>query len=105
MRVQEIPVREFLHLLTAVTYVGNNIVVVHQDFADHPDLEEFTRVIVPRAEAYCANTLGLGKYAIVPAGYPKTNEQLRAQGFEILQVPMSEFFKADGGISCLSLIW
>ena len=103
--VHAIPVREFLHLLTVVTYVGNNVVVVHQDFAEHPNLKEFTRVLVPRDEAYCANTLGIGKYVIVPAGFPKTNERLRAEGFEVLPVPMSEFYKADGGVSCLSLIW
>ena len=105
VRVEAIPVREFLHLLTAVTYIGDNLVVVHQDFAEHPNLKEFARVIVPREEAYCANTLGIGKYVIVPAGFPKTLERLRAEGFEVLQVPMSEFYKADGGVSCLSLIW
>lgn len=103
--VRGIVVREFLHLLTAVTYIGHNTIVVHQDFAEHPNLKAFTRVIVPREEAYCANTLGIGKYVIVPAGFPKTNEKLRAEGFEVLPAPMSEFYKADGGVSCLSLIW
>lgn len=105
INVEAIPVREFLHLLTAVTYVGNNVLVVHEDFAEHPNLKKFARVIVPRAEAYCANTLGIGKYVIVPAGFAKTDEKLRAAGFEVLAVPMSEFYKADGGVSCLSLIW
>ncbi len=105
VHVEAIPVCDFLHLLTGVTYVGNNVVVVHQDFAEHPNLKEFTRVIVPRTEAYCANTLGIRNYVIVPAGFPKTVERLRAEGFEVLPVPMSEFYKADGGVSCLSLIW
>jgi len=99
------PVGAFLHLLTAVTYVGQGVVVAHEDFAGHPLLREFSKVIVPRAEAYAANTLGIGEYVIMPAGYPKTHEQLRAQGFQVLPVPMSEFYKADGGVSCLSLIW
>jgi dimethylargininase len=103
--VESIPVREFLHLLTVVTYVGQGIVVVYQDFADHPSFQEFAKVVVPREEEYAANTLGIGNCVIMPAGYPKTEAQLRAQGFEVLPVPMSEFYKADGGVSCLSLLW
>lgn len=104
-RVESASVGEFLHLLTAVTYVGRGIVVVHQDFAEHPILQSFEQVIVPRSEAYAANTLGIGKYVIMPAGFPKTAEQIRARDFEVMEVPMSEFRKADGGVSCLSLIW
>lgn len=105
MSVESVPVREYLHLLTVVTYVGNGTVVVLEDFAEHPALAGFKRVLVPREEAYAANTLGIGKYVIVPARFPKTTERLRAEGFEILPVPMSEFYKADGGVSCLSLVW
>jgi dimethylargininase len=105
MTVEAVPVREYLHLLTVVTYAGQGVVIVHEDFAEHPQLGEFRKVIVPREEAYVANTLGIGKYVIVPAGFPKTVERIRGEGFEMLQVPMSEFYKADGGVSCLSLIW
>ncbi len=103
--VQPVPVYHYLHLLTAVTYVGNGMVVVSEDFADHPALAGFKRVPVPRQEGYAANTLGIGKYVIVPAGFSRTTERLRAEGFEVLPVAMSEFFKADGGVSCLSLVW
>ncbi|TAH51440.1 MAG: hypothetical protein EYC68_11030 [Chloroflexota bacterium] len=103
--VEGVAVKGMLHLLTDATYVGNNVVVVWDAFADAPVFRDFDKVVVPNEEAYAANTLGIGKYVIVPAGYPKTNEQLRAKGFEVLQVPMSEFYKADGGVSCLSLIW
>ena len=30
---------------------------------------------------------------------------LRANGFTLLPVPVSEFAKADGGVTCLSLVW
>jgi dimethylargininase len=104
VRVQAVVVPDALHLLTVVTYVGRGIVVVHEDYTEHPLLHEFEKVCVPRAEAYAANTLGLGNYVIVPAGFAQTNAQLRAKGFRVLEVPMSEFYKADGGVSCLSLL-
>lgn len=105
VRVQALPVREFLHLLTVVTHIGSGVIAVHEDFAEHPSLAGFKKVIVPRAEAYAANTLGIRDYVIIPAGMPKTGSQLSAIGFQVLPVPMSEFYKADGGVSCLSLIW
>lgn len=105
LSVESTPVGAFLHLLTVVTYVGQGTVVVHEDFAEHPLLRGFAQVLVPRAEAYAANTLGINNYVIVPAGFPQTAAQIRANGFQVLQVPLSEFYKADGGASCLSLVW
>lgn len=105
LSVESTPVGAFLHLLTVVTYVGQGTVVVHEDFAEHPLLRGFAQVLVPRAEAYAANTLGINNYVIVPAGLPQTAAQIRANGFQVLQVPLSEFYKADGGASCLSLVW
>lgn len=105
IRVGSEPIRDYLHLLTVMTYAGQGILVVHEDCADNPKLKEFKKVIVPREEAYAANSLAIGEHVIVPAGFPKTEEQLRAFGFKVLAVPMSEFFKADGGVSCLSLVW
>ncbi len=103
--VASTPVGKFLHLLTAVTYIGQGIVAAHQDMADQEWLRGFEKVIVPRAEAYCANVLGIGEYVIVPSGFPVTTAQIRAKGFQVLPTPLSEFYKADGGASCLSLLW
>ena len=105
LRVDSIVVRDYLHLLTVVTYVGNGVLVVYEDFADHPSLAGYDKVRVPREEAYAANTLGIGAYVIMPAGFPRTAERLRERGFEVLSVPMSEFYKADGGVSCLALVY
>lgn len=105
LEVEAVPVGEYLHLLTVVTYIGSNTIVVLEDFASNPHLSGFDKVIVPPEEAYAANTLGVGKYVILPECFPKTMQHLRDCGFEPLPVPMSEFYKADGGVSCLSLIW
>jgi N-dimethylarginine dimethylaminohydrolase len=41
----------------------------------------------------------------VPAGYSRVAAALQARGFNVLPVPVSEFAKADGGVTCLSLVW
>lgn len=103
--VQGVVVQGMLHLLTDATYVGNNVLVVWEPYANEQAFRDFEKVIVPNEEAYAANTLGIGKYVIMPAGFPKTQASLQSKGFEVLPVPMSEYYKADGGVSCLSLIW
>jgi dimethylargininase len=40
----------------------------------------------------------------MPAGFPKIREQIRTHGLKIIELEMSEFEKADGGVTCLSLI-
>ena len=55
-------------------------------------------------DSYAANCLALGNRVIMPAGFQKVNEKIRQYGFETIELEMSEFEKADGGITCLSLI-
>ena len=97
-------IRGYLHLLTAVTYIGEGCALVVEDFADHPAIAHLERIRVPLEEAYAANALAIGRHVIMPAGHPRTAEALRSRGFEPLEVPLSEFAKADGGVTCLSLI-
>lgn len=104
-RVERVPLSGYLHLLTVVTALGDDRVVVHPDFAEYSALRGLRRLIIPREEAYAANVLGLGAAVIVPAGFPRTAALLRAEGFDVLSVPLTEFAKADGGASCLSLVW
>ena len=41
----------------------------------------------------------------MPAGFPRTAELIRVRGFEVMPVELGEFAKADGGVTCLSLIY
>ena len=41
---------------------------------------------------------------IMPAGFPMIRKKISQHGFETIELEMSEFEKADGGITCLSII-
>ena len=99
------PCGDFLHLLSAVTHIGQDTLLMVEGFTLPPALDRLTVVTVPREEAYACNVLAAGDRIIVPAGYPRAAALLRAAGFEPLPVPMTEFAKADGGVTCLSLVW
>jgi dimethylargininase len=103
--VSPIPVPDYLHLLSAVTYVGRNTLLAVDAYARHPALAGMDVIVVPCEEAYAVNTLALGQCMVVPEGYPHVAQALSNRGFTVLPVPTTEFAKADGGVTCLSLVW
>jgi dimethylargininase len=40
---------------------------------------------------------------ILAAGYPRFESAVRAFGYPVMALDMSEFRKMDGGLSCMSL--
>ncbi len=103
--VTGVPVTKYLHLLTGTTYLGRGYFLVLEDFLDDPFMRGKECISVPLDHAHAANALGIGKYVILPAGHPKVAAEIRGRGFDVLEVPLGEFAKADGGATCLSLVW
>lgn len=95
----------YLHLLSGVTHLGDGLLLAAEGFELAPRLRKYRVLRTPKDEAYACNVLAVGEQVIVPAGFPKTAAMLRSQGFELLSVPISEFAKADGGVTCLALVW
>ena len=103
-KIIPVPVTQGLHLKTAVSYLGKNIIVVDSAKIDIAAFSSFEIIETDSREGYAANCLAVGDSVILPSGYPNLSKNLRDRGFEVFQVNMSEFEKADGGVSCLSLI-
>jgi dimethylargininase len=103
--VYSVPVADYLHLLSAATYVGRDALIAVEAYAGHPHFAGLDAIVAPPEEAYAVNVLGLGESVIAPAGYPRVAAALRDRGFTVLPVPVSEFAKADGGVTCLALVW
>ncbi len=98
-----IPVHNFLHLKTGVTWIGNKTLVADSRFALYPDFQDYNIIQVGEGEKGAANCINLGGKIIMPAGFSKTERLLRKTGFEVIAVDISEFAKIDGGLTCLSL--
>ena len=100
-----VPVSDYLHLLSAATTIGRDTLLAVEAYAGHPHFAGLDVIIAPPEEVYAVNALGLGESVIVPAGYPRVAAALQGRGFTVLPVPVSEFAKADGGVTCLALAW
>jgi dimethylargininase len=101
--VEALPVSEGLHLMTGCSYVGRGVLLATGTYADVPAFAGLELVRVPPEEAYAANALAVGDTVVLPAGHPRTATRLHALGFDVLTVSLSEFAKADGGVTCLAL--
>lgn len=55
------------------------------------------------ALAFTANSVVVDRTIVMPACSPRVEEQLRAWGFEVVVVDVSEFIKAGGAVRCLTL--
>jgi len=111
--VEALPVPHGLHLLSGVNYLGpapsapdgRGVLVTWPAYAGLPQFAGLDIVVVPEHEAPAANCLAIGESVIVPAGYPQTGAALWHRGFRVLSVAVDEFAKADGGVTCLSIVW
>ena len=111
--VEALPVPHGLHLLSGVNTLGRApstpngqaVLVSWAAYASLPQFAGLDVIVVPEDEAPAANCLAIGELVIVPAGYPRTAAEIRQRGFQVLIVPVDEFAKADGGVTCLSIVW
>ncbi|MFS0646335.1 dimethylarginine dimethylaminohydrolase family protein [Siminovitchia sp. 179-K 8D1 HS] len=98
-----VPLKEFFHLKTGITYLGDNLVVAAGEFIDHPAFAPYQKIIVPPEEEYSANCILVNDYVLIPKGFETTKRNIQAAGYKTIELEMSEFQKQDGGLSCLSL--
>lgn len=98
-----VELKEFFHLKTGITYLGEGTIVVAGEFVDHPDFNSYKKIVVPPEEEYAANYIRVNDYVIVPSGFQQTKQQIEEAGYKTLEVDTTEFRKLDGGLSCLSL--
>jgi len=103
--VLAVPVRQCLHLKTACTALPDGSLLLNPRGVDVPSLPRFEKVPVPEDEPWAANTLTVGTTVCLAAEHRQTAEWIRQRGFHVRTVHLSEFMKAEGGVTCLSLLF
>jgi dimethylargininase len=102
--VRPVPVRRCLHLKSACTALPDGRLLVNPAWLEVRALEGFALVRVPNAEPDAANALVVGAHVCLPASHPRTAELVRGLGFDVQTIDLSEFAKAEGCVTCLSLL-
>lgn len=102
--VAAVSVRGALHLKTACTALPDGRLLVNPAWLDLAPLSEYQHIKIPRGEPFAANVLPVGNRVLCAAEHPQTIALLAAEGYDILPVEISEFAKAEGGVTCLSIL-
>ena len=78
--------------------------MINPDWVDRDHFDEFELVEVDPSEPAAANVLHVGERVICAEEYPKTRQRLAGRGLMTQPVPAGELAKAEGGVTCCSVI-
>jgi dimethylargininase len=105
IEVIPVTVDGILHLKSACTYLGNDTIAWLPGHLDELPFSRYKVIQVPTAESHAGNCLAVNGRVMVPAGAPKTREEIEAAGFDTLEIDISESRKAGGGLTCSSIVF
>ncbi|AKK11251.1 dimethylargininase [Corynebacterium uterequi] len=96
-----VPLTKVLHLKTAVTALPDGTVIGYEPLVDDVSVwEKF--LAVPEESGAHVVLLG-GNRLLMAADAPRTAALFRQQGYDVVEVDISEFEKLEGCVTCLSV--
>lgn len=103
--VSGVPVTGCLHLKSAVTQASDDTLVINPAWVDKSHFPGWKFIEVDPEEPSAANIVLVPGGAIFPAHFPKTQKKLEDAGIKLTIVPATEVAKAEGAVTCCSLIF
>ncbi len=104
-RVQPVTVEGCLHLKSAASWLGDDTVLIHRPWVDAGAFSGMRLVDVPAGEEEAANVLLVNDTVMVAAGFPATADRIAYLERKVRTIDNSEIRKAEGALTCCSLIF
>ena len=102
--VDAVPFTGCLHLKSAATLVADDLVLVNPAWVEPSRFHPLRTIEIDPSEPYAANALPVGDTVIYPEAFVRTRARLEAAGLKIRTVPADELAKAEGAVTCCSLL-
>lgn len=99
-----VPVTGCLHLKSAATEAAPGLLLLNPAWVDPGSFPGFTVIPVDPEEPHAANVLRVGDTLVQDVAYPRTRRRLTGLGLRVVPVDLSELAKAEGAVTCCSLI-
>jgi dimethylargininase len=103
--VKAVPVRGCLHLKSAVTQAAPGSLLINPSWVDKTLFANVEFIEVDSDEPRAANALLVGAAVVYPTSFPRTRERLEGRGIAVTPVDVSELQKAEGAVTCCSLVF
>ena len=103
--VVPVPVSGCLHLKTACTSLDETSLLVNSNWIDTRALTGYQLHHVSDDEPWGANGLQLNQTICMSAAHSKSREYVQQLGYKVHTVELTEFARAEAGITCLGLLF
>lgn len=103
--VTAVPMHDCLHLKSAVTALSDDAVLINPGWVDAACFSEYRQVNVSESEPHAANVVRVNADILMPSNFPQTRTLIEAAGFSVRPVDVSELQKAEGAVTCCSVIF
>ena len=105
-----VPVSGCLHLKSAAVWLPRRgdttgSILLNPNWVPSSAFSNFDPIEIDPAEPEAANALAIGDRVICAEAHPRTRRRLEAHGFATLSVPAGELAKAEGGLTCGSIVF
>lgn len=103
--VETVEIRGCLHLKSGVSVIAPDTILINPNWVDVTKFKEMKFVEVDDDEPHAASAMFVVGNLIYRASYPRTRDRIERHGFNPRIIDFSEFAKAEGGLTCCSLIF
>lgn len=100
-----VEIRGCLHLKSAVTAVDERTLLINPERVAVDAFAGYALVHVDPREPAAANIARVGEQLLYSDGFPRTLERVANLGIPVTTVDLSELAKAEGAVSCCSLLF
>ncbi|MEO6064221.1 MAG: arginine deiminase family protein [Lysobacterales bacterium] len=101
--------RDCLHLKSGVTQAAENTVLLQPAWVDRAAFADYHVIEIDPTEPHAANVvrigIGNGDALVMPDCFPRTRQRLEAAGIRVVAVDVSELQKAEGAVTCCSIVF
>jgi dimethylargininase len=94
-----------LHLKSAVTQVTKDALLINPGWVNKDDFQYVKFIEIDPSEPYAANAVRIDGIIIYPTAFPVTQKRLEMAGIPMVTVDADELAKAEGAVTCCSLIF
>jgi dimethylargininase len=97
--------RKSLHLKTACTAIDDETILMNPEWIDAKIFQGYKTIETPTEEPWGANVLRIGETVSIQAAFTRTIEIVERIAKRVVTIDTSELGKAEGALTCLSLVF
>lgn len=94
-----------LHLKSAVTSLDEETLLLNPAWTDRAQFRDLDVIEIDPEEPFAANALAISGALVYPRAFVRTRESLEKRGYQVVPVELSELSKAEGAVTCCSLVF